>query len=264
VCAMFRTLKFCAISFLTFGLLSATPLPAEEAKALPPLPNLNPLVTVGAPLWKMSLSALEPRINDLGFALLSESRVGLRYFRSFDPEDKPLTLFDQPVGETVIRATNGIIVRVDISLFNRADDDYTSVDELNQLITEWEARISQSTKVRPTKPTSTQGSVSRADRIIWYANETAYILESSAVRDQAEYLRIRIGPQPKGTAALGNTTGTVTEVADRSELRNNVLNDAATGDVLIQHVPMVDQGPKGYCAVATAERVFRYYGLETD
>ena len=27
---------------------------------------------------------------------------------------------------------------------------------------------------------------------------------------------------------------------------------------------MVDQGPKGYCAVATAERVFKYYGIPVD
>jgi hypothetical protein len=34
--------------------------------------------------------------------------------------------------------------------------------------------------------------------------------------------------------------------------------------VFIKNIPMVDQGPKGYCAVATAERVFRYYGMPVD
>ena len=33
------------------------------------------------------------------------------------------------------------------------------------------------------------------------------------------------------------------------------LKDAASGDVYIQDVPMVDQGQKGYCAVACTERV---------
>jgi hypothetical protein len=36
------------------------------------------------------------------------------------------------------------------------------------------------------------------------------------------------------------------------------------GDVYLEGVPMVDQGQKGYCAVASAERVVRYYGLEVD
>jgi hypothetical protein len=34
--------------------------------------------------------------------------------------------------------------------------------------------------------------------------------------------------------------------------------------VVIKDVPMVDQGQKGYCVVATAERVMRYYGIKTD
>ena len=38
----------------------------------------------------------------------------------------------------------------------------------------------------------------------------------------------------------------------------------AGGDVLIDSVPMVDQGQKGYCAVAVAERVLRYYGNDVD
>ncbi len=36
------------------------------------------------------------------------------------------------------------------------------------------------------------------------------------------------------------------------------------GDVYIDEFPMVDQGAKGYCAVATVERILRYYGREVD
>lgn len=36
------------------------------------------------------------------------------------------------------------------------------------------------------------------------------------------------------------------------------------GDVYIDEFPMVDQGAKGYCAVATVERILRYYGSEAD
>jgi hypothetical protein len=43
-----------------------------------------------------------------------------------------------------------------------------------------------------------------------------------------------------------------------------VKRETATGDVLIPDVPMVDQGQKGYCVVACAERLMRYYGLPTD
>lgn len=49
----------------------------------------------------------------------------------------------------------------------------------------------------------------------------------------------------------------------RSDLKDSVsVKD--NGDTVIGGVPMVDQGRKGYCAVASAERVFRYYGLQVD
>ena len=47
------------------------------------------------------------------------------------------------------------------------------------------------------------------------------------------------------------------------DLRARVFH-APGGDVLIRGVPMVDQGPKGYCAAAVAERLLRYYGKEVD
>lgn len=38
----------------------------------------------------------------------------------------------------------------------------------------------------------------------------------------------------------------------------------SNGDVIITDMPMVNQGPKGYCVPATFERVMRYYGLQVD
>jgi len=36
------------------------------------------------------------------------------------------------------------------------------------------------------------------------------------------------------------------------------------GDVVITNIPMVDQGPKGYCVPATAERCMRFLGIPAD
>ena len=49
------------------------------------------------------------------------------------------------------------------------------------------------------------------------------------------------------------------------KITDNVIDESnGRGDVFVDNIPMVDQGQKGYCAVATAERVLRYYGLEFD
>jgi hypothetical protein len=49
------------------------------------------------------------------------------------------------------------------------------------------------------------------------------------------------------------------------KITGNVIDESkGRGDVFVDNVPMVDQGQKGYCAVASAERVLRYYGVEID
>jgi len=47
-----------------------------------------------------------------------------------------------------------------------------------------------------------------------------------------------------------------------TQLAKNVEKDGAR--VLIPGVPMVDQGPKGYCVVAASQRLFEYYGISCD
>jgi hypothetical protein len=45
-------------------------------------------------------------------------------------------------------------------------------------------------------------------------------------------------------------------------VKKNVTRE--NGDVWIANIPMVDQGPKGYCAAATSERILRFFGQEVD
>ena len=49
----------------------------------------------------------------------------------------------------------------------------------------------------------------------------------------------------------------------KKRLRENVIRKE-NGDVYIDNIPMVDQGPKGYCAPATFERAMRYAEVPAD
>jgi hypothetical protein len=76
---------------------------------------------------------------------------------------------------------------------------------------------------------------------------------------------LRIAPPSKQSLVGGGgglASGGVVKVA-RSSLGVNVKKDA-NGDVFVTNIPMVDQGDKGYCAVATCQRVFNYYGIPCD
>ncbi|RYD46367.1 MAG: hypothetical protein EOP85_07595, partial [Verrucomicrobiaceae bacterium] len=97
----------------------------------------------------------------------------------------------------------------------------------------------------------------------WEAPDTLAQLEHSSGRDdyrnfQADFIRLRLvpkGARMNATVApsrlgIGNLAAKVKKTAE--------------GDVYIDSVPMVDQGEKGYCAVASTERVMRYYGIQVD
>ncbi|MDB4662241.1 C39 family peptidase, partial [Verrucomicrobiales bacterium] len=61
-------------------------------------------------------------------------------------------------------------------------------------------------------------------------------------------------------AAMNARAGATVRLSD---LPRNVKRDNE-GNVFVKGVPMVDQGQKGYCVVASAQRLFEYYGIPCD
>lgn len=91
----------------------------------------------------------------------------------------------------------------------------------------------------------------------WDWKSHAFLLTSQA----GEYVTLTIIPTD-----LADNRGRVDRLSDaalREQSKGN-LNTAANGDVLIRNIPMVDQGPKGYCVPATFERYLRYLGIPAD
>lgn len=91
----------------------------------------------------------------------------------------------------------------------------------------------------------------------WDWREHSFILSEL----ENEYVSLSIIP-----TSVADNQGKVARVTD-SEMKKikakNVLTKT-NGDNLIQNIPMVDQGPKGYCAPATMERAMRYMGVPAD
>lgn len=81
----------------------------------------------------------------------------------------------------------------------------------------------------------------------------------------AEAEEVYVGVQVVTSAfadAGGKVAGTVDKIIRERALAN--LERRENGDVVVGDIPMVDQGPKGYCAPATAERAMRYVGVPAD
>ncbi|MBL9131379.1 MAG: C39 family peptidase [Verrucomicrobiaceae bacterium] len=79
--------------------------------------------------------------------------------------------------------------------------------------------------------------------------------------EEGEYVGIQIVPSSFADNG-GKVEDTVDKVIRARALAN--IEKREHGDVVIGDIPMVDQGPKGYCAPATAERAMRFLGIPAD
>lgn len=77
---------------------------------------------------------------------------------------------------------------------------------------------------------------------------------------RGEYVAVRIIPT---AAADGEMAPRVPDAALRATLKDRVER-RPNGDVVLRDIPMVNQGPKGYCVPATWERALRYLGIPAD
>ncbi len=187
--------------------------------------------------------------RDHAFVWLSAQHDGLR------AEAGTLSLWGEALGEVLIRGQEGKVAGINISLFNRGDDGELSARELQTRWEQWRGRIEEKIGVRGEVRKSTSAVQVMAYQ--WRKGDTAMLLEGSVNTTdgmaRAEFLRIR----------LASVSGADGKITNRSSLKGNVERHD-NGDVFIKNMPMVDQGQKGYCAVASIARVTSYYGLDVD
>lgn len=91
----------------------------------------------------------------------------------------------------------------------------------------------------------------------WDWNGHSLILSSQ----EGEYVSLSIVP-----LELADEGGKTAKVKD-GDIRKRLLSDVVkekNGDVFLGQIPMVNQGPKGYCVPATFERAMRAAGIEAD
>ena len=78
---------------------------------------------------------------------------------------------------------------------------------------------------------------------------------------EAKYTALRIMPTDRADRA-----GRMSKLTD-DELKQRMascVERRENGDVVIRNIPMIDQGPKGYCSPATWERYLRYMNIPAD
>lgn len=179
-----------------------------------------------------------------------------------------LTIGKLEFGETIVRwnrDSNDTMNMLGL-VYNRGDDGEITKAEFAKLIKksikELDAMTSKVGYVRESKGKGDEDHVGLPGLRHWYWEwaDGVLLLEASATEMEngeirPEFIRLKMGPTPEAIA-----TGGADNFSSGKWMQQNVKKEG--GKVYIAGIPMVDQGQKGYCAVATVARVFAYYGAD--
>ena len=244
---------------------------AEAADAM--ACDLGPLMDIPG-VWALTPDKLEqlyPKperaTRNPYFAWLTSDRSRALFMRHrFTNLTIDLTILDKtiPVEEAVVDFQGGKLNGITFSIYNRGDSGSVELQELQRRSTKCNEALRKSLGVvpAPRRADPAQGLLSQGWTWISALGMASLEYNPEMDRGKAEYLRLRIAPRDAKGAIAGSMRerrggSTLSELA-ASVKRNH------QGDVWIAGIPMVDQGPTGYCVVASAQRLFEYYGISCD
>jgi hypothetical protein len=172
-----------------------------------------------------------------------------------------------PVEEAVVDFVDGKVNLITVSIFNRGDGGDITKEDFEKRFKLSGAAISKNLVAKPSafKADRTQGLLAEGYR--WNSPNGIAVLElnEGALADAPrEFLRLRVSRKgATGGLAASMLSARGGAAVKLSDLPRNVQKDAE-GNVMVSGLPMVDQGNKGYCVVASVQRLFEYYGIGAD
>lgn len=187
---------------------------------------------------------------------------------SLSPDLGPVSFLGFKVWECLARFKDGKIYNVDLYLYDKGDAGtmgksqfFAAMRQINSKLNGW---IGVKGEKLPKKRMQRNYIFSKA----WKKAPYLYTLKWSYSKSrvfEGEYIQLDVSKLTEDNDPDKNHGFDNKPVAKKSsgKLEDNVKKES-NGDVFIENVPMVDQGAKGYCAVAVVERILRYYGQDVD
>lgn len=172
-----------------------------------------------------------------------------------------------PVQEMIVDFKDGRFLGITMSIFNRGDAGEMDRADFESIITNVGRHLGTQLATRPNQRS---GKVERGiltSGYTWISGRGMAILEyNPGVRSESQdvsFLRMRLCHRTAKGAYSAAMEEKAAASIRTSELADNVVKDMR-GNTYIDNVPMVDQGGKGYCVVASVQRLFEYYGAPCD
>ena len=180
-----------------------------------------------------------------------------------------------PVMEARVYFRNRRVHGVELSLYNKGDaakhGGAMAEGDFNEMIDAVSAKLSdggkapQTVRVRVKNERAKMGhKFTRSWPKRVPAAELTWGISGERGSETIEFARLTLNAGPaKGAGESGASARRQQAAKGAAGFVANVKRNDE-GDVYVANVPMVDQGDKGYCSVAAAERVLRYFGQNMD
>lgn len=176
-----------------------------------------------------------------------------------DGKKIPTQFLQLPLVESVMRFASGQN-ELTLLLYANGDSGEIGREKFEALVEK--VRLSLIKEFKQPTTIAETSSIIRAKGLAWKVPAGIARLEWSSTRAnpakgqeyRSEFVRVVVVGDAQKSAAK----------SPEKWLAVNQLRTNPEGDKWIGTVPMVDQGEKGYCAVAVSERIIRYYGKDAD
>jgi len=229
--------------------------------------DLSVLLGAGADFWAEHAPSFVDRYDRLGFQWSSSSS---EYARARHPH---LQFAGLPVLEALVDFEESRPTRMTLLVYSRGDTGDLSRSRFDRLLKRVDETFtawcgSGPTVIQTPHERSTRHQIRRSawvrpphrlDLACGFSSPTG------PRSFRAEFVKLVVTPfdpddDPRTRPILMKPQhGVISGFALRERIERT-----SKGDVFISGIPMVDQGEKGYCAVATGERLLRYFQREID
>ena len=222
-------------------------------------------------LFAMTPNDFEKKAGSKNFVWQDKERTRAR----FNPDKFDFKLKGTDIGEVLVNFKDGKLASVAISVMNKGDeDDIITQSEMTQAEANVRTMLGAASGVKDEPRRKEEMLSPNAKGAVWRGKKALYVAEWLflqlkreeidgwiwTIKAHGEFFRVRILPPQ---VQLGVQLSKIKTTQTRPLLAAKVQREGNTKAV-ITGIPMVDQGSKGYCAVASFERVLRHYGADVD
>jgi hypothetical protein len=231
--------------------------------------SLDDLFARGSALWTLTPKAFMQAYQGDGFRWTAASHEAAKAYGGTQ------TFLGAKVWETTVEFSEEHPTLFSMVLYNRGDAGELTKDDFKQALVDIQKRINAWTKSQPreVKDTLKTMGVKQKAKAWRYGPYRVVLTWSYSTKNKtgefefrSEFIRVDIAPAQKASARARrrlNRSSSDNKTVSTSELTSSIQRNP-NGDVFISDIPMVNQGEKGYCAVATTERIMRHFGLDVD